>query len=80
MPLALIMDGEGRDYYINRESEILASFDGHARSWRPFLVERYSEVFTEAVTGEAREQLREIIFCANLRNLWIVIPPTPSRS
>jgi hypothetical protein len=51
----------GRDYYLSREPEILAQFEAHAGSWRPFLAASYGDEFAEAVLKDAREQYKALI-------------------
>ncbi|MFC1719419.1 L-2-amino-thiazoline-4-carboxylic acid hydrolase [Candidatus Poribacteria bacterium] len=56
------MDAQvGEDYYTSRKPEILAIFDTHAQAWRPFLVSRYGDEFTEAVLKAAREEHEALI-------------------
>lgn len=44
----------GRACYESRRRDILAMFDEHARSWIPFLTERFGSAFAEDVTADAR--------------------------
>jgi ElaB/YqjD/DUF883 family membrane-anchored ribosome-binding protein len=52
---------EHREYYISRQSEILALFGDFAQSWKPFILSRYGDDFTETTLREAREQLEALI-------------------
>ncbi len=43
-------------YYIARIADILTQFDSHAETWRPFLINRYDDEFTDTVLKETRKQ------------------------
>lgn len=51
----------GSGYYTSQKAEILAIFDEHAQNWRPFMVNRYGEQFTDTILKEAREQTEVLI-------------------
>ena len=52
---------EHQEYYISRQSEILALFGDFAESWRPFILSRYGADFTETILREARTRLEALI-------------------
>ncbi len=52
---------EHQEYYISRQPEILALFGEFAQVWRPFIVRRYGDDFTETILREARERLEALI-------------------
>lgn len=51
----------GKEYYTSRKSKILAEFEEHAHNWKPFMLSRYGERFTDIILKEAREQTEELI-------------------
>ena len=50
-----------RDYYIARESDILALLDDHAAAWKPFIVSHYGHAFAETILAETREHVIALI-------------------
>lgn len=50
-----------RDYYLSRQSSILALFDDHATTRTPLLASRYGDEFAGDVLGQARERLEALI-------------------
>jgi hypothetical protein len=54
-------ESEHQEYYISRQSEILALFGDFAQGWQPFILSRYGDDFTETILRKAREQLEALI-------------------
>ena len=52
---------EGKEYYLSRKPEILAQFETHAESWRPFLIASYGHEFADAVLQKTRELYAALI-------------------
>ena len=50
-----------QEYYISRQSEILALFDDFAQGWKPFILSRHGDDFAETILREARERLEALI-------------------
>jgi hypothetical protein len=48
-------------YYIARIADILTQFDSHAEAWRPFLISRYGDEFTDTVLNETRQQYETLV-------------------
>ena len=51
----------GKEYYTSRKSEILALLEEHAYNWKPFMVSRYGERFTDICLKETRELTEKLI-------------------
>lgn len=49
------------EYYLSHKSEIMMQFDTHAQAWKPFLVQKYGNEFTDAVLRETRQQYEAMI-------------------
>jgi hypothetical protein len=51
----------GKHYYIARKADILMQFDSHAEAWRPFLINRHGDEFTNTVLIETRQQYEALV-------------------
>jgi len=49
------------EYYLSHKSEILEQFNSHTQAWRPLLIKRYGDGFTNAVLSETRHQYEVLI-------------------
>lgn len=49
------------EYDLSHKSEIMMQFDTHAQAWKPFLVQKYGNEFTDAVLRETRQQYEAMI-------------------
>ena len=54
-------ESEARSYYLSRREDILDLYETHSRAWRPFVAQRYGDVFAQDIIEEAREILEDLI-------------------
>jgi L-2-amino-thiazoline-4-carboxylic acid hydrolase len=54
-------ESETETYYLSRRKDILDLYDMHSQAWRPFLAQRYGDLFAETIIRDAREILEGLI-------------------
>ena len=49
------------EYYLSHKLEIMGQLDTHAQAWKPFLVQKYGDKFTDVVLRETRQRYEAMI-------------------